>query len=141
MSAISRADLETLIDAFENGRLEKSCWHHREHLMMATWYLDRLGEEQGIAKIREGILNFARVHGIAQTKDAGYHETVTVFLARAIAQELRSFDAKAPIERKAEHIVATFHDAKRLLLQHYTRDRLNSWEARTGWVEPDLLPL
>jgi hypothetical protein len=32
-------------------------------------------------------------------------------------------------------------DDPKLPLRHWTRERLFSWEARSGWLAPDLLPL
>src|SRR5689334_19689312 len=68
------------------------------------------------------------------------HVTLTLFWLRAVRAFL---DAERNEARALVHLaneLTATHD-KGLPLEHYTRARLFSPEARAAWVEPDLKPL
>jgi phosphinothricin acetyltransferase len=135
----SDAELQQLVQAFEECTLTHDRWDHPAHLSVAAWYTLRFGD-QAIKRIRDGIQRLNRSHGVETTPTRGYHETITVAWARLIAAHLRALDPSATDFEKVNSVVSAFGD-KMLLLRHYTRDRLMSADARYGWLEPDLEPL
>ncbi len=86
--------------------------------------------------LKQALLRYLQHHGVALSK---YHETLT----RAWLMAVRHFMAISPRSDSA----ASFLEHKprlldsRIMLKHYTRDRLFSDEARSRFREPDLLPI
>ena len=72
-------EIQSIIGSFEHGTLPKEDWHHREHLIVAYWYLEKFPKDEATFKIKIGINNYNRLNGIQQTPSGGYHETLTVF--------------------------------------------------------------
>jgi hypothetical protein len=55
-------------------------------------------------------------------------------------RHLRGAPLDGSLAELANSIIAALGD-KALPLAYYSRERLMSWAARTGWLEPDLRPL
>ncbi len=136
-------EIERVIDGFEAETLKLADWHHREHLIVATHYLTRSGGEEGVEVIRAGIQRYNASQGIEQTPTSGYHDTLTIFLARGIAAFLATLPADLDVAARVEHVVTQFGDfmIRRVGLRYFTRERINSETARRGWVEPDVRPM
>ncbi|MEE8105057.1 MAG: hypothetical protein V3T86_05935 [Planctomycetota bacterium] len=115
-------------------------WTHPVHLCMSTWYLSRNGPDEGVKAMRETILRFNAHNGIEMTPERGYHETLTVAWLRIVAWELARCPADLSLPERAGHVIEHCRDMRRLR-DHYTRETMMSWKARTEWVEPDLVPL
>lgn len=125
---------DEFLAAFEAGALPRSAWTHQAHIRMAWLYLTRLPAEQATQKARAGI----RAYNSAQGNHTGYHDTVTVAFVRLIASRLAAGEGFAAfLDRNSDLI----DRGRPPLLRHYSRGRLESDEARTKFVEPDLLPL
>ena len=149
----TEADIESLIDAFENCTLPRSEWSHQAHLTVALWYLIHYEEQEAINRVRLGIQRYNAAMGIKTTPDSGYHETLTLFWVRMVSHYLWVTEEKSSImeivispkdmRAIAPKLKALFHNYtdKSLPFQYYSRDLLMSWEARTNWVEPDLKSL
>lgn len=113
---------------------------HRAHLTVALWYLLRHPADEATRRVREGIQRYNLAKGIPVAENGGYHETLTLFWVRVIRNYLARSDASEPIESLAQGLLEAAGD-KDLPLEHYSRARLFSAEARAGWVEPDLKAL
>jgi hypothetical protein len=86
---------------------------HAAHLRLALDYLAAAPSlETATARMAETLQGKAAAAGHPEK----YHHTVTVFWMRQVAALLN----------------------KELPLEYYSRERLQSDEAREGWVEPDL---
>ncbi len=111
-------------------------FNHVNHLRLCFLYLQSNGLEGGIVRTGQNIRAFAESKG---AKDK-YHQTITEALVRII--DLRVI--QRPVS-DWQTFVATNPDlvqqAKEVLLQHYTSERLFSPEARLRFLEPDRLPL
>jgi hypothetical protein len=136
----SEAEIRDLVDAFERGELAGAAWNHRAHLIVALWYLMHYGPASGGERVRAGIQRLNASNGVSQTPTGGYHETITGFYLWAVGRHLRDAAPGASLVEVANTLVATWGDKNRPL-EYYSRDRLFSWEARAGWVEPDLKEL
>jgi hypothetical protein len=121
---------QEFLDALESGRLFPADFHHRDHLRLASLYVNRLGLEAGAAAVAGAIRRFAGAHG----HHSHYHETLTRFWVRIVAHASQaSFDATL-----ARHPMLLRKD---LPLQHWSRETLYGDAAREAWVQPDLMPL
>jgi hypothetical protein len=137
---ISIGEVEDLIHDFESGTLPRERWTHHAHLSVALWYLSHFPEKDAMKFIREGIKRYNLAVGIANTRTSGYHETITLAWARLV-KHLLSEESKNTGSLLIYHSLLSRFDDRNTLLRYYSRDRLMSEEARTTWVEPDLLPL
>jgi hypothetical protein len=138
-------EVENLIQAFENCTLLRHQWTHSAHLTIAWWYFIHNSEPDAIAKIRHGIQRYNTAVGIPTTSDSGYHETLTLFWAAMIrqhigCQQVAIADDDSIRLAKVNGLIQAYGDPQ-LPFAYYSRKQLLSWEARMGWIEPDLQPL
>lgn len=129
-----------LVTNFENCTLPKHLWTHQAHLAVACWYLICNADVEAIPRIREGIKKYNISQGGVNTKDSGYHETITLFWAKMIRSHLANTTIECPIVHLVNGLVARYANSK-IPFEYYSRDRLMSREARADWTEPDLKPL
>lgn len=132
-------EIETFVRNFESGELPHALWTHAAHLTVALWYLVNHEWAEAVDLMREGIKRHNAANGIVMTRDRGYHETLTVFWMRYVSAFLANSDKEVSLLGLANELVASA-DRNRPL-EHYSRERLFSWEARLAWVEPDLRPI
>jgi hypothetical protein len=132
-------EVKKVVEAFESCALPRAQWTHAAHLTIAFWFLVCYPLPEATARIKAGILRYNESQGVKQTKDGGYHETLTLFWIHVV----RHYLTTATLEG---HLVALLNalisqcDA-RLPLDYYSRELLFSWDARLQWKEPDLKPL
>lgn len=136
----SDSDLRRLGDRFCSGELTRSEWTHAAHLAAATYLIgmrpDLCPEREMPHLIRA--LNIA--HGVNNTGNSGYHHTITLASLGAVRTYIRERD-DLPLFEAANTMVETRFGAKEWLFEYWTRDRLLSSSARSGWLAPDLKAL
>ena len=123
-----------LVRELEGCTLDSARFHHADHLMVMAVYIHDLGYAAGLDRMRQTIQRYA-AHLGASTK---YHETLTVFWARMVEQQIRSTTGDLSSQIRA--MLSTLGD-KTLVDDYFSRELLNSESARQGWVEPDIKPL
>jgi hypothetical protein len=129
-----------LLRGFETCELPRERWTHAAHLTVALWNLLQYDWPEAVRRVREGIQRYNEAQGVPMTRERGYHETLTLFWLRHVRDFLgRDYNEARPLVPLANELVE--RSDKNLPLRHYTRELLFSWEARLGWVEPDLKPL
>ena len=125
-----------LVRSFEDATVAHDDWKHAEHLVVALYYLTRHDLETAHAKMRNGILDLlVRGFKVDLTKEMPYHETITLFWMRTVADFNASKNGSSLLEKANE--VAYKWD-KDYPLNFYSRELLFSDEARARFVEPDL---
>jgi hypothetical protein len=125
-----------LVRSFEEATISRDEWKHPEHLIVALHYVSHYDVETAIDKMRNGILNLlANGFGVDLNKEMPYHETITVFWIRAVANFHAASNGK-PLGDKIAEMIAKFD--KEYLLTFYTRELIFSDRARKELVEPDL---
>lgn len=148
MSTRSAPDVEdwsaeriaTLAAAFDAAAVPAGEFTHRAHVTVAVHHLHRYGVHEGGRRVREGILRLNAANGIVQTPTRGFHETITQVYLRVLGDFVSRAAAGADTTTLANAAWRELGDPA-LPLRWYSRDRLMSWEARSGWVEPDLAAL
>jgi hypothetical protein len=106
------------------------------HLRVAWMHLSRFPIEEAHLLMRVGIIRLNHAHGLHETAQRGYHETLT-FVWLAIVAEGRRLDATGDSATfVAKH--ALERDAP---LRFYSRELLFSARARARFVPPDMAPL
>jgi len=127
-------ELAALVRAFEECEIHPAEFKHYQHLAVALWYVAHLPFDAASEKMRSGIQRLANAYG-----KSGYHETITVFwLAMCRAFWANATDKS--IAAAANRLIGECED-KNLIYEYYSREQIDSVEAKTGWVEPDLQPL
>ena len=125
-----------LVKSFEDATVKHDDWKHAEHLVVALYYLTRHDLDTAYEKMRGGILNLlVKGFGVDLTKEMPYHETITLFWMRTVAEFNASKNGTSLLDKANE--VAYKWD-KDYPLNFYTRERLFSDEARARFVEPDI---
>lgn len=119
----------TLVDRLELCLLSPAEFHHRQHLTVAAAYLYGADLEMALDKMRSSLCRFAAHHGSTL-----YHETRTRFWMMLVEQHL---DRGACLQT-AVHTVTQLLADKDLVYQYYSRERIDSAEAKQRWIAPDL---
>jgi hypothetical protein len=121
------------LQAFEASSLHP--FPHHDHIRMAWLYLRAHKWDEAATKIRAGIQRLAQAHGATRK----YHETITLFWARVVAEAIKSTPDITDFEVFTAHHPQLFDS--RYVEQFYSRDVLFSEQARHAWVEPDVVAL
>jgi hypothetical protein len=69
-----------------------------------------------------------------------YNETLTIFWLKLVRRFLERADARRPLAERAAELLTTYEDS-RLAYEYYSRELIQTPEAKASWVEPDLKPL
>ncbi len=132
-------EIKKVVEAFERRTLPRAQWTHATHLTIAFWYLVCYPLPEAAEKIRQGIQHYNEAQGIKQTKDGGYHETITLFWIRLVRHYLTTATLEGHLVILLNEMLRRY--GRQLPFEYYSRDRLLSWEARQNWMEPDLKAL
>ena len=125
-----------LVRTFEDATVSRDDWKHAEHLVVALHYLTEHDIETATEKMRKGIFKLlTEGFGVDLSKDMPYHETLTIFWMRTVA-DFNSSKNGTSLPDKARELVEKFD--KDYPLRFYSRDYLFSDAARAAFVEPDL---
>lgn len=127
------AEILTLVDQLERCLLGKEEFHHRDHLAVATAYLYAADFETAMDRMRASLKRFAAHHSVTKL----YHETLTRFWLQQVEAKL---DRRLCLAASVNKIQEQLGD-KNLAFECYSRERINSKEARKTWLEPDLKQL
>lgn len=129
-------EIATVVRTFEDASFSRDDWHHAEHLTVALHYLSDHDIETATEKMRSGIFKLLGAFGVDPAKEMPYHETLTVFWMRTVADFDASKNGASRLD-KANELVATYD--KDYPLRFYSREYLFSDVARARFVSPDLV--
>jgi hypothetical protein len=124
------AEILTLVDRLERCLPAKEDFHHRDHLTVAVVYLYSADLETAMNRMRASLKRFAAHHGVT----GFYHETLTRFWLMQVNQRLNRSQSLEISVRKVHSQLS----GKNLAFNYYSRERLDSQEARETWMKPDL---
>ena len=79
--------------------------------------------------------------GVANTDSEGYHETITLASLRVAEAFFNEVTPDLPLEQILETLMSSRYANSSWLLEHWSRERLFSVEARRTWQAPDLTEL
>jgi hypothetical protein len=124
-----------VLQAFEACELDPGKFHHDDHIRVAWLCVQRYGAHEAETKLLDGLRQFAQRAGVPQK----FMHTTTIAWATLVATA-----------REASPTAINFSDwiqshpellDRNLLARYYSPGRLETAEARSGWVEPDVAPL
>ena len=126
---------DAVLQAFEECQLDPRKFHHADHIRLAWLLIRRYGPTHAEAKLLSGIQKMAQQAGVP----GKFLHTTTIAWARLVAAASRNSNSHDSFhEWLATHPELLDRD---LLRRYYSPGRLESLQARHGWLEPDLKPL
>lgn len=129
-------EIREVVRTFEAATISRDKWKHAEHLTVALHYLCLHDLETATGKMRTGIFKLLTSgFGLDLSKEMPYHETLTIFWMRTVAEFNASKNGTSLLD-KANELVATYD--KDYPLRFYSREYLFSDEARAAFVEGDI---
>lgn len=133
----SNEEIYSLVKAFEDRTLTLSEWTHTSQLAVGFFYCRLLPFAVAKNMMRDGIVWLNDRHGVENTEDSGYHETLTVFWLKRVWNYLDEHQATFSLANVANDLIEKYKDPD-LPLKYYSRDVLFSAAARRDYVPPDL---
>jgi hypothetical protein len=131
----TESEILDIVRGFETGTLPRNEFSHSSHLIVAMYYVRQMPVDDAIDRMRAGLMNHLRHVGVDFTKEMPYHETLTVFWTRTVAEFVRSKNGASALEI-ANELIETFD--KTYPNRFYSREVLFSDEARKRYIEGDL---
>jgi len=122
-------------EAFKRAMLAPQLFTHEAHLRLAWLHIENYGIDKAVANITSQIKNYTRV----LNAEGKYNETVTIaavkivhhFMLKSTTKNFKEFMLEFP------RLKTNFKD---LLSQHYGFNVFTAEEAKSSFVEPNLLP-
>jgi len=99
----SEQEIETVVRGFETCQTSAAEFKHKDHLVVAVWYVHNFGREAALVRMREGLLRFLGHHQVDPKK---YSEEVTRFWIERIAKRLDQAGDVSIVE-KCNAVLAT----------------------------------
>jgi hypothetical protein len=120
-----------LVCDFERCTLPLDDFKHDAHLTVALFYLTRMPVCAAATQFRAAIKRFIEHYG-----ETGYNETITMFWINVIVRFLMKSETDRSFADLHDALLESYGDS-RLIYSYYSRERLQSDEARIAWVAPD----
>ena len=126
---------DEVLRAFEACRLDPAKFHHADHIRLAWLCVQRYGANEAETKLLDGLRQFAKIAGVPQK----FMHTTTVAWTKLVA----AAHADGPRTGNFSEWIESYPELleRDLLARYYSPGSLETQEARSGWVEPDLAPL
>ncbi len=129
-------EIEEVVRTFEDATINRDAWKHAEHLTVALHYLCLYDMDIATEKMRTGIFKLLKAFEVDLNKEMPYHETLTIFWMRTVADFNASKNGDCLLD-KANELVAEYE--KDYPLKFYSREYLFSDDARARFVASDLV--
>jgi len=136
----SEETIDLFLHAFFHHALPKVQWTHAAHVTLAASLLHSAEVATVLPQVRNAIRSYNEAVGTRNTDTSGYHETLTVFWLRIVAQKLHHLRIPSRLEA-VRAVVDAFGEERALHKLYYSGDIVADIVARRVWVEPDLQPL
>ena len=120
--------------------LPKAEWTHEAHLSTCAWLILERPEIVPECDLPDLIRRYNESVGGVNSDTAGYHETITQVMIRAVRAALTRSEGR-DLAGRVNALLLADEGRRDWPLRFYSRDRLFSVEARRRWIDPDLLNL
>ena len=129
-------EIAEVVMTFEDATVSRDDWKHAEHLTVALHYLCIYDIDTATEKMRNGIFKLLSAFEVDLNKEMPYHETLTIFWMRTVADFNASKNGASLLD-KTNELVAEYD--KDYPLRFYSREFLFSDAARARFVDGDLV--
>ncbi|HEU4931977.1 MAG TPA: hypothetical protein VFT48_07840 [Pyrinomonadaceae bacterium] len=99
----SELEIERVVRGFETCQTSADEFKHKDHLVVAVWYVHNFGREAALERMRDGLLRFIAHHKVDPKK---YSEEITRYWIERIAQRLDD-EGNISIVEKCNAVLAT----------------------------------
>ena len=126
---------DELLRGFEGCRLAPGSFHHGDHVRLAWICVRRFGPREAETHLLQGIRKMAEGAGVPEK----FLYTTTVAWVRLVAlRQQRTVESG-----NFEDWIAKWPEllSKDFLGEYYSREKLESPQARSEWLDPDRKPL
>lgn len=137
----TEADIVRLGEGLLSRTLPKAEWTHEAHFAATLYLLLRRPDIELERELPDFIRRYNEAVGGQNTDTSGYHETLTQLYIGAIRAHVRDWHGPQDLLAMGNALVRGPYADRAFPLQHWSRERLFSVNARRGWVTPDLMPL
>lgn len=128
----TEAEIEDVVRRFEDCEYKPEEFFHARHLTVAAWYFSHFDTDAAEERMRAGLRKFIRHHG-----KNGYHVTITEFWLQLVKHTLHQTASGEECVGRVNEVVEHLND-KNLIYGFYSRERLDTPDARGAWLDPDL---
>lgn len=131
-------DPQAFLRELESLSLPASSFNHKAHLFAAWSYRRRYPAREAAARCAHTLSRFAMANGAAEK----YHHTLTLSILTLLYDRMAN-DASLVSDWEAFLTACADirQDARHVVLNHYSEERLDDEAARKAFVEPDRQPL
>ena len=98
----SEREVENVVRAFEACETGADDFKHKDHLVVAVWYVHNLGREEALERMRTGLIRFL-THYEGNTQK--YSEEITRFWIERVDQRLNELGSEMSLVEKCNVIV------------------------------------
>jgi len=98
----SEREIENVVRAFESCETGADDFKHKDHLVVAVWYVHNLGREAALEQMRAGLIRFL-THYEGNTQK--YSEEITRFWIDRVDQRLNELGSEMSLVGKCNLIV------------------------------------
>jgi hypothetical protein len=131
---LSSDQVEELVSRFKARTLAKEEWTHEAHLTVGIWFVYHLDFFDALCQIKSGIITLNASFGGINDGNSGYHETLTVFWAKIMAEYIRLNELS--FEETVNNFLSTPLTEKSLPFEFYEKEILLSPPFRAVFHEP-----
>jgi hypothetical protein len=98
----SEHEIESVVRGFETCETRANEFKHKDHLVVAVWYVHNLGKEAALERMREGLLRFIAHHEIDSKK---YSEEITRFWIERVDRRLTELGPSVSLVEKCNRVL------------------------------------
>jgi hypothetical protein len=98
----SEREIENVVQAFEACETGADDFKHKDHLVVALWYVHNFGREAALERMRAGLIRFLNHHEGDTQK---YSEEITKFWIERVDQRLNELGSEMSLVDKCNLIV------------------------------------
>jgi len=131
---LSSDQVEELVSRFKARTLAKEEWTHEAHLTVGMWFVYHHDFFDALCQIKSGIITLNASFGGINDGNSGYHETLTVFWAKIMAEYIRL--NVLSFEETVNNFLSTPLTEKSLPFEFYEKEILLSPPFRAVFHEP-----
>jgi len=103
----SEREIENVVRGFETCETPANQFKHKDHLVVAVWYVHNLGREAALDRMRAGLMRFISHHGVDPKK---YSEEVTRLWIERVAKRLDELGDVSIVEKCNQILATDFND-------------------------------
>ena len=98
----SEREIENVVRGFETCETGADDFKHKDHLVVAVWYVHNLGREAALERMRAGLIQFL-THYEGDTQK--YSDEITRFWIERVAERLSELGSEMSLVEKCNLIV------------------------------------